>query len=80
MAAHVNPYDKKIDVNKYPSIYGSHATMIDANITTNNYNYVVCKDDEGCYVTERSHLDSGLADPYRYTQNRKKFLDEFVNA
>lgn len=72
------PYDKKTDVNKYPSFYGSHASMVDSSIATNNPDYVVCKDDEGYYATECSRLDSGLADPHRYSQNRQQLLDQIT--
>jgi hypothetical protein len=31
----------------------------------------VCKDDKGYYITKRSHLDNGLADPNRYSDLRE---------
>ena len=31
---------------------------------------VVCKDDKGYYVTIKKRLDSGLADPSRYSYKR----------
>lgn len=66
--------DKKDTSSKYPSPYGSHQSMIDPAYTTHDPNYVVCKDEEGPYVTEQSRLDSGLADPYRYAENRNNLL------
>jgi hypothetical protein len=59
-------FDKKTPDGKYPSPYGSHASMIDTSINANDPKFVVLKDDEGHYTTERSRLDSGLADPNRY--------------
>lgn len=52
----------------YPSQYGSHASMIDEEATAKlkDPSRVICKDDHGLYETDRSRLDSGLADPNRY--------------
>ena len=63
----------------YPSHYGSHASMIDQSVTTalvEPNKYVVLKDENGNYVTERSYLHSGMADPYRSAELewRKKEL------
>ena len=35
-----------------------------------HHSEVVCKDDKGYYITERSRLDDGLADPNRYSLRR----------
>lgn len=58
------------------SAFGSHADMIvncDDDIfkhikLENSYN-VVCKDDDGYYITKLQHIDSGMADPNRYANS-----------
>jgi len=57
---------------KYPSRFGSHSSMIDETATAElaNGNLIVCADDYGTYTTERDRLDTGLADPNRYTSDR----------
>ena len=49
----------------YPSRYGSH----ESRVVENNHGeaWIACKDEKGPYVTSRTHLDSGLMDPYRLT-------------
>ena len=53
-----------------PSWFGSHESMVvdhgelDYSVSEEQ---VVCKDDNGYYVTEKKNLDSGLADPNRYS-------------
>lgn len=69
-------FDKKAPDGKYPSPYGSHASMIDASMNTNDPKFVILKDDDGHYVTEKSRLDNGMADPYRYSENRSKLFKE----
>lgn len=56
----------------YPSQFGSHASMIDQEATDKlaDSAKVVLKDEFGTYITERSRIDSGLADPNRYTVKR----------
>lgn len=56
---------------KYPSHFGSHASMVDEEETAklNDEKYVVLKDEHGFYKTERSKLDNGC-DPNRYAQSR----------
>jgi hypothetical protein len=59
------------------SPYGSHADMVveleelqlgDLVELRDMEDYeTVCKDDKGCYITLKSRLDNGLADPNRYT-------------
>ena len=49
----------------YPSQYGSHASMVVEN--NEGDAWIACKDEKGPYVTSRTHLDSGLMDPYRLT-------------
>lgn len=54
---------------KYPSPFGSHASMISQEWTEKlaDPTLAVLEDDNGLYVTERKQLDSRLADPYRNT-------------
>ena len=56
----------------YPSQYGSHASMVDADATEklNNPDMVVCRDKYGPYTTLKSRLDTNLADPNRYAASR----------
>ena len=58
------------------SWFGSHADMVveleelqlsDLVELRDMEDYeTVCKDDKGCYITLKSRLDNGLADPNRY--------------
>ena len=56
------------------SFFGSHASMVvdHENLTMPVYDgEVVCQDESpGFYKTKRSMLDSGLADPNRYSGKR----------
>ncbi len=58
-----------------PSWFGSHESMV---VDHSELEYsvsqeqVVCKDDKGYYVTERKKLDTGVADPNRYSDRRFK--------
>jgi len=54
-----------IEEYPYPSRYGSHGSMVVEN--NEGEPWIVCKDGKGYYVTSRTHLDSGLMDPYRLT-------------
>lgn len=56
----------------FPSRFGSHAVMINEEKTTElaQPNLVVCADEYGDYITSRSQLDTGLADPVRYEVDR----------
>ena len=58
----------------YPSQYGSHASMVVEN--NEGDAWIACKDEKGPYVTSRTHLDSGLMDPYRLTT--AKFREDMV--
>jgi hypothetical protein len=53
-----------------PSAFGSHSSMIvEASKYGENVlleNQVICKDDEGFYITTKNRIDDGLADPNRY--------------
>lgn len=68
---------KKHDVGRTittPSPYGSHASMVVDHTKYNavlNADEVLCKDDYGVYITKRSRLDDGLADPARYSSEKK---------
>ncbi len=57
---------------KYRTRYGSHAEMIDEEETKklDDENKVVLQDEHGYYTTEKSRIDSGLADPNRYDSAR----------
>lgn len=64
---------KKVE-QKYPSGYGSHAVMVDQEMTARVTDpaWVVLKDDVGFYATMKNRLDSGLADPNRYASVKWK--------
>jgi hypothetical protein len=82
---------KKEEVKKkYPSDCGSHKVMIDDNLTKqllpeHQNLMIICRDDDGAYVTEKFRIDSGLADINRYASaefriaNVKKYLPEGTN-
>lgn len=56
-----------------PSAYGSHSSMV---VDHEEYGMeldestVLCEDDGGFYLTKRSRLDDGLADPNRYSMRK----------
>ena len=58
------------------SPYGSHEEMVvdsfdlEDDFTSLKDGEVVCKDDNGYYVTYINRIDSGLADPNRYSIER----------
>jgi len=56
----------------FPSDYGSHASMIDESETEdlNDPKRVVIRDNHGTYITDRKRLDTGMADPNRYSSLR----------
>jgi hypothetical protein len=47
-----------------PSSYGSHASMVVSELDNG---MVLCKDDTHEYETFKNRLDTGLADPRRYS-------------
>lgn len=53
-----------------PSQYGSHSSMVSNTDYKLDENEVVCEDERGIYITQRSRLDTGLADPNRYNSRR----------
>lgn len=63
---------------KYATRYGSHASMVDEEKTEelNDENKVVLEDEHGYYITDKSRLDNGLADPKRYNSNRLKWYEK----
>lgn len=65
----------------FPSRFGSHASMIDSSFSefVTDPNFVVCKDTEGLYITEKKRLDSGMSDPFRYASEeyRNNYLAKF---
>jgi hypothetical protein len=63
---------EKIQKYGYPSVFGSHKSMINASETEklNSSDLVVLTDEHGDYTTEKNKLDNGLADPNRYKTSR----------
>ena len=56
-----------------PSLYGSHASMIEENCTDIGgiaLGEVCLRDEKGTYWTPADRLDTGLADPRRYDSSR----------
>lgn len=68
---------KKIEEPKYPSRYGSHASMVVVDFG----NDVILKDNGGYYLTTKSKMDTGLVDQERARQSehREKKLTEYCN-
>ena len=60
--------------SEYPSTYGSHKSMIDEDNSSKleDDSLVICKDNDGFYVTQKFRLDNGLADPNRYLSREKR--------
>lgn len=56
----------------YPSRFGSHNIMVDAEASAKleDQTKVVLNDEHGSYVTERNRLDTGVADPNRFETSR----------
>ena len=63
------------------SWFGSHAEMVvsgedeDTPVVKLKENEVMCKDDKGYYVTYRNRLDNGMADPSRYSSEKRIVKD-----
>jgi hypothetical protein len=49
------------------SWFGSHAEMVIEELDDEK---VICEDDRGRYITFKSRLDNGLADPRRNAEDR----------
>ena len=66
---------KKIEEPKYPSRYGSHASMVVIDLDS----HVVLKDKEGYYLTTKENMDTGLVDQCRASlpERREQKLTEF---
>jgi len=68
------------------SAFGSHSDMIvqleDVNIETLKIddNQIICKDDSGYYITEKNRIDSGLADPNRYGNEKARFFPQALDT
>jgi len=63
---------EKVFKPQFPSQFGSHASMIDDGGTEAflSSSLIALKDEHGVYITKRSRLDTGLADPNRYKIER----------
>lgn len=72
------------------SPYGTHSNMLvtDEEVLKRLHfdefetaQFVLVKDDEGYYITQKNRVDSGLADPNRYdTKYREKMNDTILEA
>lgn len=61
--------------------FGSHAEMVvdhESLKVSVNENNVLCKDDQGYYITSKNRLDDGLADPNRYANSSQRVVIEDV--
>jgi len=69
-----------------PSRFGSHETMVVDHLSIPEWNAdmnltlkegeVMCKDDTHYYITSRGRLDTGIADPNRYSKKSELFIKE----
>ena len=77
MAKYQAKKEKEIK-SAYPSDYGSHVSMVDKEATKklnediefddlSGTDSVVIDTDTGSYTTSKNRLDTGLADPNRYS-------------
>ena len=57
----------------YPSRFGSHTSMIKEDCGSQ---HVICIDEFGEYITNRSNIDSGLVDVERCRESRLRKLFE----
>ena len=66
--------EKKPEKYLYPTHYGSHASMIDEEATKqlNQEKLVVCKDENGWYVTDKNRTDGRSADSNRYASKNAR--------
>ena len=73
------PMPTKTEKYPYPSHYGSYAAMVNEGMTEQleNEKLVVCKDENGYYITERNRLDTKLADPNRYASSDARDLKKW---
>lgn len=56
--------DMVIDISKY--------TIEDGNALIIQSNEVICKDDKGFYITSKDRIDSKIADPNRYANEKNR--------
>ncbi len=65
--------DGKVTKISTPSRFGSHSKMIvEEQPSSLSKNEVLLQDEFGTYITTRDRLDTGLADPRRYSTARVK--------
>ena len=74
----------------FPSDFGSHTSMINEELNAkivaakqDSVNpWVILADEHGSYVTRKSQLDTGLADPNRYLEqaDRDKLINDLIEA
>lgn len=79
-----NKHEKAV-VPKYPSDFGSHAKMVNEELTVELPEeevgvFVVCTDDYGNYKTKKKCLDNGLSDPRRNVADRFAILFKKISA
>ena len=67
MAKRASMMPTKQEKYKYPSVFGSHKSMV---IEEKSDGTVSCEDEFGIYTTTKNRLDDGCADPKRYAQSR----------
>ena len=85
--------DKKDGKGKavvYPSVFGSHASMVNAEATGKIAEarqdaadpWQILADERGDYATRKSRLDSGMADPHRCADQpaREKAVKDLITA
>ena len=69
---------------KFPSVFGSHASMINKELTAElqkqHPESSVLEDENGAYITENARLDTHMADPNRYASEkyRKDLLSKLA--
>ena len=71
---------KKIEEPKYPSRYGSHASMVVIDFG-DDVDDVVLKDNGGYYLTTKNKIDTGLVDQRRaaLSEFRERKLTEYCD-
>lgn len=68
------------------SAFGSHSDMIvqseDPHIQTIKIgdDQIICRDDAGYYITDKYRIDSGLADPNRYANEKARFFPQALDT
>ena len=68
MAFQRKPQKKAQPTLEVPSLYGSHASMMEEGEPDEGW--IVLRDEKGVYITTFDRLDTGLADPRRYSNSR----------